>query len=124
MKHNELFEKLKKDSIKDEELFDCLVSKNFNVIGQAIYKIIDRKYCNENIVNALVQIASMLDGYKVIGPYQMGHLAIAALYLVDNESAIKHFDSIYQNLKDNDKFLIDKFIEGINENNSLQIKRE
>lgn len=110
-----MIEKLKKDSIKNEELFDCLNSKNFNIVGQSIYKIIDRKYCDECIIKALIKIAPMLNGYKVVGPYQMGHLAISTLFLVKNKAALECFMQLYNDLNNNDKFLVDNFIKGIQE---------
>ena len=111
MVHNEMIEKLKNDSIKNEELSDCLNSKNFNIVGPSIYKIIKRRYCNECIIKQLTEIAPMLSGYKIVGPYQMGHLAIAALFLVKDKSALGCFTQIYNNLNSNDKFLVDNFIE-------------
>lgn len=116
MVHDEMIEKLKNDSIKNEELYDCLNSKNFNIVGKSIYKIIDRKYCDEYIIKALTKIASMLSGYKVMGPYQMGHLAIATLFLVKNKSALECFKQIYNSLSNNDKFLVNNFIKGMQEN--------
>lgn len=112
---NEMVERLKNDSIKNEELFDCLDSKKFNIVGKSIYKVIDRKYCDEQIIKALSQIATQLKGFKVAGPYQLGHLAIAALFLVKNESAIECFKQIYNDLNNNDKFLVDNFIERMQE---------
>lgn len=111
MVYNEMIEKLKNDSIKNEELSDCLNSKNFNIVGQSIYIIMERKYCDESIIKALIKIARMLSGYKVVGPYQMGHLAIAALFLVRDKSALGCFTQIYNDLNSNDKFLVDNFIE-------------
>ena len=32
-----MIDKLKDDAIKNEELFDCLNSKNFNIVGLSIY---------------------------------------------------------------------------------------
>ena len=113
MLHKEMIEKLKNNSIKNEELWDCLNSKNFNIVGQAIYKIMERRYCDEDIINALTKIVPMLNGYKVIGPYQMGHLAIAALFLVEDKSALEQFNQIYNNLDSNDKFLVDNFIKNM-----------
>ena len=112
---NILNEKLKDNSIKNEELYDCLISGYFILVGQAIYKIIERRYCDKYIIKALSKISLILNGYKVMGPYQIGHLAIAALYLVDDRLALKHFEPIYESLNDNDKFLVDNFVKGMNE---------
>lgn len=109
--YKKMIEKLNNNSIKNEELWDCLNSKNFNIVGLTIYKIIERKYCDDRILKALTQIAAMLDGYKVAGPYQIGHLAMAALYLIEDESALDRFTQLHNNLNDNDKFLVDSFIE-------------
>ena len=111
MVHNQMIEKLKNDSIKNEELSDCLNSKNFNIVGPSIYKIMERRYCNEYIIKLLTEIAPMLTDYKVVGPYQIGHLAIATLFLVKNKSALGYFTQIYNDLNSNDKFLVDNFIE-------------
>lgn len=120
---NEMVERLKNDSIKNEELFDCLDSDQFNIVGRSIYKVIDRKYCDEQIIKALSQIATQLKGFKVAGPYQLGHLAIAALFLIMNESALECFKQIYNNLNNNDKFLVDNFIERMQENDKkLQVQ--
>ena len=115
MLHNEMIEKLKNDSIKNEELLDCLYSKYFNIVGPAVYKIMERRYCDDDIIEALTKIASMLNGYKVIGAYQMGHLAIAALSLVKDKSALEQFNQIYNNLDDDDKYLVDNFIKNMQE---------
>lgn len=59
----------------------------------------------------------MLKNNKVVGPYQMGHLAISALFLVKNKFALERFNQIYNDLNNNDKFLVDNFIKGMQENN-------
>jgi len=53
-------------------------------------KIIERKYCDESIVGALKKIASLLSGWKAVGPYQIGHLAAAALFLVRDQAALEN----------------------------------
>lgn len=35
MEYSVILEKLKEDSIKNEEIYDCLISKNFNIVAQA-----------------------------------------------------------------------------------------
>lgn len=47
----------------------------------------------------------------------MGHLAISALFLVKNKFALERFNQIYNDLNNNDKFLVDNFIKGMQENN-------
>lgn len=111
--------RLKNDSIKNDELYDCLNSKNFNVVGQTIYKVIAREYCDEFVIKALTKIAPLLNGYKVMGPYQLGHLAIATLFLVNNKSALQCFEQIYNDLSENDKFLVDNFIKGMREKDNI-----
>lgn len=113
MKQNEMILKLENNSIKNEELYDCLMSKNLNVLMETIYKIIERKFCDENIIMALTKISPMLNGYKLVGPYQIGHLAIGALALVNNELALEKFKQIYSELNDNDKFIVDNYIKGM-----------
>ena len=65
MNYNETIKQLNNDSIKNEELHDCLNSKNFNIVGLTIYKIIDRKYCDEYIIKTLAKIALLLKNNKV-----------------------------------------------------------
>ena len=45
-------------------------------------------------------------------------LAISALFLVKNKFALERFNQIYNNLNSNDKFLVDNFIKGMQENNN------
>lgn len=111
MKYSEMVEKLENDSIKNEELADCLNSNKINIIGMSVLTIIKRKYCDESIIKALANIAPLLSGYKAVGPYQIGHLAAAALFLVRDQAALDCFSNIYDNLNEIDKFLIDNFIE-------------
>lgn len=111
MEYNLMVEKLKNDSIKNEELTDCLNSNQINIIGMSVLTIMKRQYCDESIIKALAEIAPLLSGYKAVGPYQVGHLAAAALFLVRDQAALECFSHIYDNLKEIDKFLIDNFIE-------------
>ncbi len=115
MTHNEMMEKLRDDSIKNEELADCLNSKIFNIVGMSIFTIMERRYCDKSIRKALAEISPKLSGYKAVGPYQIGHLAIAALFLGNDRSSIECFTHIYKKLNSTDQFLVDNFIEKYNE---------
>lgn len=111
MEYGEMVEKLKNGSIKNEELLDCLNSNKINIIGMSVLTIMERQYCDESIIKALIESASLLSGHKAVGPYQIGHLAAAALFLVRDQAALDCFARIYDNLKEIDKFLINNFIE-------------
>ncbi|MDR2889391.1 MAG: hypothetical protein LBV33_06070 [Lachnospiraceae bacterium] len=110
MDTNTLLIKLNDDSIQNEELHVCLESKNPSIVGKSILKIIERKYIDDVIVELLTKISLLIGGYKAVGPYEFGHLAIAALFLVNNSSALNSFDIAYSTLKEDDKFLVDNFI--------------
>lgn len=115
MEQNEMIGKIKDDSIINEELYDGLTSRDFNTVGLSLYKIIERKFCDHNIIMALTKISLLLNGYRVAGPYQIGHLAIAALALVNDKSALECYEQIYRNLNENDKFLVDNYVKGMKE---------
>ncbi|MCL1873962.1 MAG: hypothetical protein FWF85_07590 [Clostridiales bacterium] len=105
-----LFDKLKKDSIENDELIFGLNSEKHNIIGLTILAIIERKYCNEQIIIRLVLIGTLLKDHKLFGLYQIGHMAIAALYLIGDEKAQSKYYELYEELSDDDKYIVDNFI--------------
>lgn len=113
--NNTMLLKLKTDTIKNEDFYKCLNSNDLNIILQTIYKIIDRKYCDKLIIEIFTKMAKLLTGYKIAGAYQIGHLAISALYLIQDESSLKSYEGLYSKLNDNDQFLVDSFIKGMKE---------
>lgn len=108
---SELVKRLKNKRVTDEEVISCLESENYRVVAMAMFIIIERNYCDERIVNMLTKLSRLLGNNKFIGPWQLGHVAIATLSLLDNESASSMFNEIFEELDDIDKFLVDNFIE-------------
>ncbi|WP_432665089.1 hypothetical protein R9X47_02340 [Wukongibacter baidiensis] len=106
----ELVEEIKNNKIKNEDLIICLKSENLRVAAMAMFKIIERNYCDERIVNRLTQLSKLLKDNKFVGPWQFGHAAIATLSLLDNEDANNLFNELFEGLDDTDKFLVDNFI--------------
>ncbi|MFU1794154.1 hypothetical protein ACM1RC_09820 [Paenibacillus azoreducens] len=106
----ELAEEIKTDKIKNEDLIVCLEAKNLRVVAMAMFKLIERNYCNIRIVDRLAELGELLTDSKFIGPWQFGHIAIATLSLLDNEDAKIKFNELFERLSDNDKFLVDNFI--------------
>lgn len=76
----------------------------------AMFKIIERNYCDIRIVDRLTQLGELLKDSKFIEPWQFGHVAVATLSLLENEDAKIRFNEIFKGLSDNDKFLVDNFI--------------
>ncbi|MCL1852616.1 MAG: hypothetical protein FWF88_06240 [Peptococcaceae bacterium] len=110
-----LLDKLNNDSISNEELILGLNAENHHVIGLTFYKIIDRKYCDEEIISRLVQLSSLLKDRNFYGPYQYSHIAVSALYLTEHEEAISKYHEIFEGMNEDDKFFIDDFIKGMKE---------
>ncbi|MBD5134347.1 MAG: hypothetical protein HDT39_00080 [Lachnospiraceae bacterium] len=106
----ELVEEIQNDNIKNEDLIICLEVENLRVVAMAMFKIIERNYCNQRIVNRLTQLGKLLKDNRFVGPWQFGHVAIAALALLENDYAKSMFDELFAGLNDTDKFLVDNFI--------------
>lgn len=107
----ELVEEIKTDKIKNEDLIVCLEAKNLRVVAMAMFKLIERNYCDYRIIDRLAELGELLTDNKFIGPWQFGHVAIATLSLLDNEDAKAKFNELFEGLSDNDKFLVENFIE-------------
>ena len=111
MNDQTLLDKMKDNSITNEELILGLNAGKHNVIGRTILAIIERKYCNEQVILKLAQLGSLLQDHLLIGPYQIGHMAIAALYLIDNDEARPKYYDLFNTLNERDKFFVENFIE-------------
>lgn len=106
----ELAEEIKTDKIKNEDIIVCLEAKNLRVVAMAMFKLIERNYCDVRIVDRLAELGELLTDSRFIGPWQFGHVAIATLSLLGHEDAKIKFNELFEGLSDNDKFLVDNFI--------------
>ena len=106
----ELLEKVDNDTIMNDELILLLNQENYRAAIAAMFKLIERKYCDELIINRLVQLSGRLNNNKFIGPWQIGHVAIATLKLVEDEKANKEYNIIMNQIDDLNQFLVDNFI--------------
>ncbi|NOV01565.1 hypothetical protein [Paenibacillus planticolens] len=106
----ELVKQLDNDTIANEDLIICMKDYNYGVIVKAMFKAIERYYCNDEIVNRLAELSNLMKDSKFIGPWQMGHVALATLSILDNDGATKKFSELVENLSENDKFLVENFI--------------
>lgn len=106
----ELVKELENDTIQNEDLIVCMEAYSYRVVVMAMFKAIERNYSNQRIVDRLAELSKLLKDNKFLGPWQMGHVALATLALLDNEDAKDKFNELFESLSDNDKFLVDNFI--------------
>lgn len=76
----------------------------------AIFKIIKRNYCDDEIIERLVELSGLTSNNKFIGPWQFGHVELATLAIIDNSVANEVFKKYFDNLEEDDKFLVENFI--------------
>jgi len=105
-----VIDKINNDNVNYEELLFCLKQEKLGPVGVAIFKLIERKYDSEEIINRLVELSPLLTGHKFSGPYQFGHAAISLLFLINSNTSLSKYNEIYDTLNDSDKFLVDNFI--------------
>lgn len=106
----ELVKRINNDEIPKEKLVKYLDKDKLGIAGVIIFKIIKDDYCNEEIIEKLTILGELLNGYKFIGPWQYGHVAIATLSLLHNKQAREKYIELYKTLSDEDKFWVDSFI--------------
>lgn len=106
-----LSDQLKDDVISNEDLIICMQSKNFRIVAMSISRLIERNLDDIHVINRLTELSNLLVNDKFIGPWQFGHFAIAALSLLKSDLAKKRYTEIYNKLSENDRFLVNNFIE-------------
>ena len=106
----ELSLKIINNEIQTEDLVHYLCKDYLGIAGVVIMRLINEKYCNEEILEKLVSFRHLLNGNKFVGPWKYGHVAIAALYLFQDKRASEKYKEIYNDLSSNDRFLVDNFI--------------
>ncbi len=110
MSMSEMYQKLKNNTINNDELITCLKSENYRIVAISISRLIERNISNQDAVSRLEKLSNLLSNSKFVGPWQMGHFAIAALLLLKNNNVENRAKELYDKLSEKDKFLVDNFI--------------
>lgn len=105
-----LLKKLTDNTISDDDLLICLQSENFRLVAMSISRLIERNLDDISIIDRLLELSHLLTNNKFVGVWQFGHFAIATLSLLQSDVANAKFSEIYNELHENDKFLVDNFI--------------
>ena len=119
MNSQTILDKLNSDTIANEELILGLNADNHHIIGLTFFKIIERKYCDEQIRLKLAQLGSLLKDRPFYGPYKYSHIAISTLYLSENDDAIAKYQEILIDMSEDDKYFVDNFIRGMKDGSNL-----
>lgn len=87
-----------------KELLKCLDIPNVTVVKQTIFRIIEKNIKNRKIHSKLLEYTGFMnDNFKILGFCKLGHFAIYALKQLGYND---DFQSIFDNLKDDDKEMV------------------
>lgn len=96
-----LAKKIMQDELTDEELIECLNIPNVPVLQQTILKLVEKRVQDSNVRIKLLEYSKYMDiRFKILGLCKIGHLAIYALKRLEY---IEDFQSLYEELSDEDK---------------------
>jgi hypothetical protein len=92
------------EDLSEEELLKCLDIPNVTVVKQTIFRIIEKNIKNRKIHSKLLEYTGFMnDNFKILGFCKLGHFAIYALKQLGYND---DFQSIFDNLKDDDKEMV------------------
>lgn len=99
-----LAKKIMVEDLSEEELLKCLDIPNVTVVKQTIFRIIEKNIKNRKIHSKLLEYTEFMnDNFKILGFCKLGHFAIYALKQLGYND---DFQSIFDNLKDDDKEMV------------------
>lgn len=104
--NKELEKALDEDTITNEVLALCMQNHSYRIVVMAMFKAIERNYCDQGIIERLSELSVRLEDHKFIGPWQIGHVALATLALLDNQHANDKFNELHGRLNEQDRFLV------------------
>lgn len=106
-----LYNRVLDNSASDEDVVEGVNSKYDCLLVFSLCRLIERDIYSNKILERLKEISKRIKNSKVVGAWQVGHFALAALCLSSSKEYKKTYDDIYSKLNDDDKFLIDFFLE-------------
>ncbi|NUU78029.1 hypothetical protein [Paenibacillus xylanilyticus] len=62
----ELTKELENDTIKNEDLIVCMEAYSYRVVVMAMFKAIERNYCDKRIVARLAELSKLLKDNKFL----------------------------------------------------------
>ncbi len=107
----EIISRIKNNDMTEHELIECLEIKQLYVLSNAIIKILTLRITADNVIDKLENISQYIGTrYTFAENISIGHFAIAALYLIDTDNAIKKFKAIFEQADSEKQACINKAI--------------
>jgi hypothetical protein len=102
---------IRQDKLSREELVNCLDVPHNYVLSNAILKIVRKKINGDDVVEKLAKLkVYMRKENKLFGVETVGHLAVAALYVLNTQKAVEKYNEIITALNDWDKECVESVI--------------
>ncbi|MGO4532718.1 hypothetical protein AB4Z30_26845 [Paenibacillus sp. 2TAF8] len=109
MRKLSLIKDIQENTLSEHQLIECLDIDHNYVLSNAIRKIVELKISNQMVIDKLV-IRGKLWGneHRLMGIYKLGHVALAALSLLDTTESVEKYDLEMVKLNNRDKEIIEK----------------
>lgn len=106
-----LIKDIQQDKLSKEELIKCLDIPHNYVLSNTILKIVRQNINEDDVIDKLAELkVHMKKENKLFGIETVGHLAVAALYVLNSEKSLKKYKEIMLTLSDWDKECVESVI--------------
>lgn len=108
----QIINKIKMNDITLNELINYLDHSNILIKANAIFQLVKLKVHDELALGKLVQLAKRIDEEpKVLGQYNNGFFALAALNWLETESSVNKFEELVLSISLEKRSILTKLIE-------------
>ncbi|MED1726260.1 hypothetical protein ACWKW1_27295 [Brevibacillus parabrevis] len=109
MKRLSLIKDIQENKLTPNELIECLDIQHNYVLSNTIRKIVILNISNDVVVEKLAETGKLLaEENTLMGIYKIGHLALAALYLLNTKESIAKYHLEISKLNEWDRDCVEK----------------
>lgn len=106
-----LIKEIQQDKLSEEELIKCLDIPHNYVLSNTILRLVRKKIGSDDVVDKLAELkVFMKTENKLFGIETVGHLAVAALYVLNSKKSLEKYTEIMSTLSDWDKECVESVI--------------
>ncbi|GGH69603.1 hypothetical protein GCM10008014_53180 [Paenibacillus silvae] len=109
MRKLSLIKDIQDNKLSEDQLIECLDIDHNYVLSNVIRKIVELRISNQLVIKKLVRRGTLLgDENSLMGVYKIGHVALAALYLLDTTESVERYNLEIVKLNEWDKECVEK----------------